>query len=385
MPQGDRFRSIQIGVDLIAAIAALEIRLIRTDTQMQTSRTGLRRVPRVDIYDLHSLPGRLVADHLLKFGKTPFVNAFRLAGLTNPVEVFQDDPLIIRFRVSHDLFTDAVIGVRDEPPLTAGDTRKRPFGALAAVGLERSSRPFVAGFLVANILRRVELPVRCHCHPVEAEIDAEAALWLFNLRLRDRDRNVQVEVPLAIDQFGRAEFALLKLSAHPGGHLQPAGDAAFRTDDQRDGLTVRTKSHRLGVISQGRMRFELMPLIRVARVNGADLGNRVDHVLRGKIRFFSDQAISRVMDVVSAMQILLKGEFGKGVAGAIELFHSGFEFLAVASCQDQFSLYRQVNIHPANMPQVFYLRQVFYMRKGRRIPLHRKRSVYGWSILRKER
>jgi hypothetical protein len=91
------------------------------------------------------------------------------------------------------------------------------------------------------------------------------------------------------------------------------------------------------------------------------------------------------MDVVFAMQILLKGEFGKSVAGAIELFHSGCESLAVASCQDQFSLYRQVNIHLLNMPQVFYLRQVFYMRKGRRILRHQKRSVYGWSILRKER
>ena len=65
----------------------------------------------------------------------------------------------------------------------------------------------------------------------------------------------------------------------------------------------------------------------VTRVNGADLGNRVDHVLCGKIRFFSDQTIALVMDVVSAMQVLLKGEFGKGVAGTIELFHGGFEFL----------------------------------------------------------
>src|SRR6516225_2314432 len=385
MPLGDRFRSIQIGVDLIAAIAAFETRLIRTDTQMQTSRTGLRRVPRVDINDLHSLPGRLVADHPLQLRKAPGVNAFRFARLTNPVEVFEDDPLIVRFRVSHDLFADAVIGVRDKTPLTTRDTLERPFGALAAVGLERSSSPFVADFFVADILRRVELPVRWRRHPVEAEIDAEAPLWLFNLRLRNRDRNVQVEVPLAIDQFSRAEFALAKLFAHPGGHLQPAGAAAFRTDGQRDGLTVRTKSHRLGVISHGRMGFELTPLIRVARVNSADLGNRVDHVLGGKIRFFSDQAIARVMDVIFAMQILLKGEFGKSVAGAIELFHSGFEFLAVASCQDQFSLYRQVNIHLFNMPQVFYLRLVFYMRKGRRIPLHPKRSVYGWSILRKER
>jgi hypothetical protein len=91
------------------------------------------------------------------------------------------------------------------------------------------------------------------------------------------------------------------------------------------------------------------------------------------------------MDVVSAMQILLKGEFGKCVAGAIELFHRGFEFLRGVSGHAQFGLYRQVNIHPHNMPQVLYMRQMCYMRKGRRIHLHPKRSVYGWSILRKER
>src|SRR5215471_7042009 len=176
MPCGDRFRSIQISIDPIAAITALEIRLIRTDSQMQTSRTGLRRVPRVDIYDLHSLPGRLVADHPLKLGKTPLVNAFRLPGLTNPAQVFKNDPLIVRFRVSHDLFADAVVGVRDKTPLTIRDTLERSFGALATVGLERSSSPFVAGFFVANVLRRVKLIVRCHSHAVEAEIDAETAL-----------------------------------------------------------------------------------------------------------------------------------------------------------------------------------------------------------------
>src|SRR5262245_20635176 len=116
---------------------------------------------------------------------------------------------------------------------------------------------------------------------------------------------MQVEVSLAIDQFCRAEFALLKLFAHPGGHLQLAGDATFRTDRQRGGLTVLIKSHRLGVISKGRMRFELMPLIRIASVNGADLGDRVDYVLGGKIGFSSDQAIALVMDVIPAMQVTL--------------------------------------------------------------------------------
>src|SRR5262245_52232963 len=332
MPFGDRFRSIQIGVDLIAAIAALEFRLTRTDTEMQTTRTCLRSVAGRDGADLHARLGRLVADHPLKFGETPFVNAFRLAGLTNPVEIFEDNPLIVRLGVSHDLFADAVIGVRDKTSLTTRDTLERAFGVLTAVGLERSSRPFVAGFFVADILRRVELLVRCHSHAVEAEIDAETSLWLFNFGLRDRDRNVQVEVPLAIDQFGGADFALLKLFAHPGRHLQPAGNAAFRTDSQRSAMTVPTKSHRTGVISHGRMWFELVKIVRVASVNGADLGNCIDHVLRGQSGFLTDQAIPLVMDVVFAMQISLKGEFGKGVTGAIELLQGELEFLACASC-----------------------------------------------------
>jgi hypothetical protein len=299
---------------------------------MQTSQTGLRCVPRRDYLDLHTHPGRLVADHLLKFGKAPFVNAFRLARLANPAEIFKDDPLIVRFRVSNDLLTDAVIGVRDKTPLSTRDTLERAFGALTAVGLERSSRPFVAGFLVADILRRVEFIVRCHSHAVEAEIDTETSLWLFNFRRRDRDRNMQVEVPLAIDQFGGAEFALVKLFAHPGRHLQLASNAAFRTDSQRSAMTVPTESHRAGVISHGRMWFELVKLVRVACVNGADLGNRIDHVLRGQSGFLTDQAIALVMDVVFAMQISLKGEFGKCVTGAIELLHGELEFLACASC-----------------------------------------------------
>ena len=103
---------------------------------MQTSRTGLGRVPWVDIYDFHPRTSRLVADHPLKLGETPLMNAFRLTGLTNSFEVFHDDPLIVRFRVSHDLFADAVVGVRDKTPLATRDTLERSFGALAAVGLE---------------------------------------------------------------------------------------------------------------------------------------------------------------------------------------------------------------------------------------------------------
>src|SRR4029434_10205984 len=159
------------------------------------------------------------------------------------------------------------------------------------------------------------LLVRRDRHAADAEINAETSLWLIKFRGRERDRNMQVEVPLAMYQFSGAGFALAKLFAHLRRHLQPAGNAAFRANGQRGAMTVLTKSHCAGVISHGRMWFELVKLIRVACVNGADLCNRVDHVLRGQSGFLTYQAIALVMDVVFAMQILLKGEFGKGVAG----------------------------------------------------------------------
>src|SRR5215813_13398092 len=138
MPDGDRFRSVQIGVDLIAAIAAVEIRGVRTDTQMQATGTSLRSVARLDIAPFHAGSRSLVRAHLLKLGEAPIMDTFRLPVLPNPVEVFEDDPLIARPGVSHDLFADAVIGVRDKTPLSARDTPERAFGALTAVGLESS-------------------------------------------------------------------------------------------------------------------------------------------------------------------------------------------------------------------------------------------------------
>jgi hypothetical protein len=61
-------------------------------------------------------------------------------------------------------------------------------------------------------------------------------------------------------------------------------------------------------VSKRRMRFELMPFIRVTRVNGADLGNHIDHALGRKIAFLTYLAIALVMDVVLTMQIPLKSD-----------------------------------------------------------------------------
>src|SRR5262249_61712542 len=120
---------------------------------------------------------------------------------------------------------------------------------------------------------------------------------------------------------------------------------------------------RAGVRSHGRMRVESVNLVRVARAGAAPLGNRVEHVLGGKIRSLADQVIARVMEVRFAMQILLKGHLRKRVAGAVELFHRGLEFLLGFRTDKQFGLDRQVNAYLVNVPQQCDLR------KGAAIPL----------------
>src|SRR5262245_17908620 len=207
MPDGDRVRPIQIGVDLIAAIAAVEIRGVRTDTQMQATGTSLRSVARLDIAPFHAGSRSLVRAHLLKLGEAPIRDVFRLPVLPNPVEVFQDDPSVVRPGLGHDLFADAVVGIRDESPFTARDTLERAFSALTAVSLKRSSRPFVAGFLVANLLRRVKLLVRRDRDAVDAEVDAETAGRFGDFRRRNRDRKMQGEASRTINQFGGTRLA----------------------------------------------------------------------------------------------------------------------------------------------------------------------------------
>jgi hypothetical protein len=95
LPEGDRFCSIEIGVWLNPAIAAMEIRLIRTDTKMQTARTHLGSIARLNEDDLDTGLFCLVTDHRLQFCKAPIVNYLRFPAVSNPSQVFQNDPLII--------------------------------------------------------------------------------------------------------------------------------------------------------------------------------------------------------------------------------------------------------------------------------------------------
>src|SRR5262247_2576376 len=119
MPEGDRSCAIEVSVLLKPAITAMEIRLIRTDTNMQTARAHLGGIARLNKDDLDARLFCLVTDHRLQFGEAPIVHNFRFTAFSNPGELFEHDPLIGRFRSRDDLLASAVISVGNKSLLSA--------------------------------------------------------------------------------------------------------------------------------------------------------------------------------------------------------------------------------------------------------------------------
>ena len=147
---------------------------------------------------------------------------------------------------------------------------------------------------------------------------------------------MQIVLAFLVDQFSGAKGARTELLAHLGGHLKLAGHAPFGTNGQGGRVTVLSQSHGSGVVSHRSMGLESMELVRVANVGRADLCDRVNDVLCGQRSLSPDEAIAGVMEVVFAMQVLLKGQLGKRIAGAVKLFHRGFEFFRRVRGDDQF-------------------------------------------------
>src|SRR5262249_81304 len=147
------------------------------------------------------------------------------------------------------------------------------------------------------------------------------------------------------DQFGGAEGAFAQLLSHLGRHLQLTSNPPLWADGQRGSIAVLPQHHRPGVISNGRMRLELMEFFRVPTISRADPCNGVDHMLSGQARFIPNQAIPCVMGVVFAMQVSLKSKLGKSITGAVELFHRGFQLFRRIFGYDQLRLYIQMNTH----------------------------------------
>src|SRR5262249_4966225 len=327
---------------------------------MQATMATNRGISRLNKDHFYTRSERLVLDHFLKLAKPPIVDTFDLASISNSCEVFKDDSLITCFGISHDLLTNAMIGVGHESSFSTRETYERTFRAFTPVGLKTGLRSFDTSFLMANLIRAVKLVLGSDGNAFDSQINSHTSRWLLGLSLRKRNGNVRVKLALPVDQFSRAGFALLELSSHLGRHLQLSGHSTFGTDRQKSCKAILAKRHRAGIIPDRRMRLKLVKLIRLASVDLANLCNCINHVLSGKNSPASNQMITRVMDVVFSVQVLLKGKLRKSIASTVEFFHRGLQFLGRFCGYDQFGFYREGDRHfGLSIAEMFSIARVF--------------------------
>src|SRR5215510_14668771 len=271
---------------------------------MQTARTSLGGVTRIDMDNLYPCSFCFVIDLELQLSETPFMDRFRFSRFSNSVQVFKNDPLFVLFRVFDDLFADLMVHIGDESSFSTRDTQECSFRTLATVGLKISSSSFKTCFLMSDFLCIVELLVRSDSSSIDSQINPKTSPGRIGSRRGFGNGKMQIEFVVPDKQLGRADIGLTEFAPQGIRHLQLTCNSSLRTNGQRNGITILPKFHGSGVISNRRVRFEFMPLRTVSNICSSDFCDSVDHMLRWKFRFFPNQIVSLMVNIIFTMQVL---------------------------------------------------------------------------------
>ncbi len=301
---------------------------------MQTTMATNRTITRVNHRDFNASGSRFVLNKESQLGKRPVADI--LASVSNPGQIFQDDALACDLRVGDQTLADAVVLIGDETLFTARDSRQCFLGAFSAVSLKTSPGTLETIFLVPNLFGRFKLAIRAHGHALEAEINSETALRCFNFRGLLADRKMHIENALPVDEFRRTELPGCEFAPETPGHLQLTNHAAFGADGQSSSQEAFAQSQRAGIKTHGRVLLEAMQLIRFTHISRAHFSQRIDDMLAGQARFFADQLVTRVMQVIAAGDALLEGKLRKRIAGVIVLFHRRLQALCARWSKNEF-------------------------------------------------
>lgn len=356
MPQSHTTRTVQIRVDAEPTVSAVEVRLRRTRTDMQTARAAFRRISRIDGGDFNACGSRLVFDKAAELRERPTVQMFghvSLGASADARQIFQDNALPVSFGVRDDALTDAMVRVRDKSILASRDTPQHALGGAAAVGLETRPCSLKRSFLVANKLRRVESIVRRDRNSFHAQVNAQTAGRFRHFGRVRVDRNMQVEIAVPEYQVCASYLPRPQLLAHGGGHLQLAGNLPLWADGQPRLSKASRKRDGARVIAHARKLFELVLLVALAGKGFGDLSYRVDNVLRRQVGLLTNLIVRRMMQIITAVQLLCARYFDNQIAGFRKLAHRRFQFLRDVGRYDQLCFHRLLKFfHAAMVAQV---------------------------------
>jgi len=193
--------------------------------QRATARARLAGVGGIDVLDSDSGRLGLVFDKALKLPERPAVQSrpHALAGLDAIADVGEvlhhDLGRAYALRFGNDRFARFVVNVGNASPLFAGDPPQLLFGALAAVGLQATTKGKVAVALVAQFPAAPHLARAGGSEVVFSDIHAHDGAGCDGIRILRFDDEVEVPAPLAINQLGlfglpRRHDATLVLAQH---------------------------------------------------------------------------------------------------------------------------------------------------------------------------
>jgi len=199
--------------------------MLDAPSQRSTARARLAGVGGIDVLDRDPCRLGLVFDKALKLPECPAVQSrpHALAGLdavADVGEVLHHDlgrPEAQRF--GNDRFARFVVDVGNASPLFARDLPQLLFGALAAVGLQTTTKSKVAVALVAQFPAAPYLARAGGSEIVFSDIHAHDGAGCDWIRIFRFDDEIEVPAPLATNQLGlfglaRRQDATLVLAQH---------------------------------------------------------------------------------------------------------------------------------------------------------------------------
>ena len=300
-----------------------------TNTNMQTVRTGFRRVARVDVHDPDTGAARLVFDELLELVERPRVQASSLslaeaASIPNTLEALEDDSHAVLFGKGNKLLADLVVdaflvaSLPTRKPFECPATRlARGLGAGVCLRLQRCPNVGAVLAVVGEVLPLKRMSCGISSDLTQPEVNAEGGV---NIRIGRQvgcvffDLNIKV-VSVFAPFLERGTGRLLPLQALSLELAQPKRENTTTIQQaQTDELILHIQLEDTAVVIN-RRRLELaMPRLGVGQSRG-DPSNSTNCQISRQAKLLAHVAVAAFMQIVLAMLLVLIAPISHKVAG----------------------------------------------------------------------
>lgn len=314
---------------------------------MTTTRTGLRRIRRIQ--DFNRNPGKFgfVQDKLLQLVKRPAMQIATLRA-TNPypvadtLQILNSNTASGVFSPIDNLFADTVVFLFGESPLTAGKPLKHTPRRLGSFGLQSAALPKATAANAEHVHPAVLVAVAIGGDVDDTKINAQNAVNVNQIGRFNLTGNEQVEVATNGTQVG---FTPVALQEFPGAFPTNERDmlAAGECPDRRLPLK-QIKRQDTRIVGESAMLLKAPLLLLAGLIAVSNLGDSTDDHLRGEGKLLTGRMVRQPVQAELAEHLLIESLFANPVARGVRLLKRGSEKLKLFRRGLQFNLCHQLHI-----------------------------------------